>query len=365
MAASGSVVSDKLPKMTSDVLAAASVLKEWCTRTVEGAAVVVNKYAEEAHTYAASVVGEEKAFLAVVVAAAVAATAATGIAVTCVSTLVRGKWGKARGKKGPRLLGVIPAGFSSSPSFPGKPLAMVLGKPMVQHAYEEAARCEALDMLVIATDDQRIYERCKALGENAVVKLPSSCSNDFEFCHKAATCLREECGDFDVVVRIPSDELLMKASSIDETVRAHTASDRARGVAMTLAVAPTPASADTNGKAEAFSHIANMTARIKVAMNVHGEALFFSRNPIPSGGKGGGYHMSLGIACIEAHALERLAEPMLSTDNLALREGIDDVWPLELGMKVQCAPCDRVYRYHTVKAPHDVAVVESIMRTAK
>ena len=133
---------------------------------------------------------------------------------------------------------------------------------------------------------------------------------------------------------------------------------------MTVAIAPTPVSADTNGKAEAFNHIANMTARIKVAMNVHGEALYFSRNPIPSGNSGGGFHVSLGIACVDVPVLELLAKPMPAS-SLALREGIEDVWPLELGFRVLCTVSDPVYRWHTVVAPHDVAVVESILRNAK
>ena len=68
-------------------------------------------------------------------------------------------------KKTPRrkCIGVIPARYGST-RFPGKPLADVVGKPMIQRVYERCVLASSLDDVVVATDDRRIYEACAAFG---------------------------------------------------------------------------------------------------------------------------------------------------------------------------------------------------------
>ena len=61
------------------------------------------------------------------------------------------------------IIGVIPARYASK-RFPGKPLADINGKPMIQHAYESAAKSKLLNRIIVATDDKRIYSGRKVLG---------------------------------------------------------------------------------------------------------------------------------------------------------------------------------------------------------
>ena len=65
-----------------------------------------------------------------------------------------------------RFIGIIPARYAST-RFPGKPLALLGGKPVIQHVYEQARK--ALDEVVVATDDQRIYDAVEAFGGRAVM----------------------------------------------------------------------------------------------------------------------------------------------------------------------------------------------------
>src|SRR5271170_7142462 len=67
-----------------------------------------------------------------------------------------------------RILGVIPARFASS-RFPGKSLATIAGKPMLQHVYERASQARYLSKLIVATDDERIYKAARSFGAPALM----------------------------------------------------------------------------------------------------------------------------------------------------------------------------------------------------
>ncbi|MCF0130868.1 MAG: NTP transferase domain-containing protein, partial [Pseudobutyrivibrio sp.] len=67
-----------------------------------------------------------------------------------------------------KIIGVIPARYKSS-RFPGKPLALIKGKPMIQWVYERASLCENIDELVVATDDEMIYNTCQKLDINVMM----------------------------------------------------------------------------------------------------------------------------------------------------------------------------------------------------
>ena len=66
------------------------------------------------------------------------------------------------------IICIIPARYESS-RFPGKPLADLLGKPMIQHVYERVARAKAVPYVAVATDDARIYDAVQAFGGNAIM----------------------------------------------------------------------------------------------------------------------------------------------------------------------------------------------------
>ena len=95
-----------------------------------------------------------------------------------------------------KVLGIIPSRYGSS-RFPGKPLVDILGKSMIQRVYEQSKKSTALDEVIVATDDQRIFDHVKSFGGRVVMTKES---------HQSGT---ERCGevienydDFDVVINI-------------------------------------------------------------------------------------------------------------------------------------------------------------------
>ncbi len=110
-----------------------------------------------------------------------------------------------------RFVGIIPARFAST-RFPGKPLALLGGKPVIQRVYEQVA--QVLSDVYVATDDDRIYTAVNEFGGNVIMTSPD---------HKSGTDRVEEAviktgKDFDVVINIQGDEPFIRTSQI-ETVR--------------------------------------------------------------------------------------------------------------------------------------------------
>src|SRR6476659_669387 len=110
-----------------------------------------------------------------------------------------------------RVVGVIPARYRSS-RFEGKPLAEILGKPMVQHVWERSRAASCLDDVVVATDDQRIYDAVDAFGGRAVLTASD---------HRSGTDRVAEAiaGDgADVIVNVQGDEPMIDPAMIAEVV---------------------------------------------------------------------------------------------------------------------------------------------------
>ncbi|MCR9171494.1 MAG: 3-deoxy-manno-octulosonate cytidylyltransferase [bacterium] len=159
-----------------------------------------------------------------------------------------------------KVIGIIPARYASV-RFPGKPLVDLKGKPMIQRVYEGAAACECLDEVIVATDDQRIYDAVKAFGGNVEMTSDS---------HPSGT---DRCGevaakyDAEIFVNIQGDEPLVNPEQIDTLCSAFEDP--------TVSIA-------TLGYTEVSSDDMNDFNRVKVVCDVNGNALYFSRSPIPS-----------------------------------------------------------------------------------
>ncbi|HRY30567.1 MAG TPA: 3-deoxy-manno-octulosonate cytidylyltransferase, partial [Elusimicrobiota bacterium] len=156
-----------------------------------------------------------------------------------------------------RVLGVIPARFAST-RFPGKPLFPLAGRPMIQWVYEAARR--ALPRVVVATDDRRILSFIQGLGGEAMM-TSSRCRSGTD---RVAEVSRRRKAD--IYLNIQGDEPLMSS----RTVRAVLALHSRRGVCLgTAATALPDRAAWTNPDA------------VKVLVDNSGNALYFSRAPIP------------------------------------------------------------------------------------
>lgn len=155
-----------------------------------------------------------------------------------------------------KIFGVIPARYQSS-RFPGKPLAKIGGKPLVQHVVERCQRARALDEVIVATDDTRIWEVAQQFCR-AEMTAPSHPSGTDRVAEVATRCA------CDAVVNIQGDEPLIEPSVIDAVARALQEAE------MSTAASPLEDPQEYESP--------NV---VKVVVNAEGRALYFSRRAIP------------------------------------------------------------------------------------
>ena len=108
----------------------------------------------------------------------------------------------------PRVIAVIPARYHSN-RFEGKPVAPILGKPMIQHVYERALSVQLLSRVVVATDDERIALAVKAFGGDVVMTRSDHATGTDRLAEVAADL------DDDLVVNVQGDEPEIAGSAID------------------------------------------------------------------------------------------------------------------------------------------------------
>lgn len=161
----------------------------------------------------------------------------------------------------PQVLVVIPARWGST-RFPGKPLHLIAGKPLVQHVWERCRQCRAVDKVVIATDDERIADAARRFNAVSVLTSPDHPSGT----DRVAEAAKSYPGH-DIVINVQGDEPLISPALIDELAAA-LAADPA--VPMITAAAPI--------EDEALLHDPNV---VKVVLSSQRDALYFSRSLIP------------------------------------------------------------------------------------
>lgn len=159
-----------------------------------------------------------------------------------------------------RILGLIPARFAST-RFPGKPLADIKGKSMIQRVYERAKESAKLDELVVATDDERILLHVHEFGGRAILTADTHQSGT-DRCAEAAMKLP----GFDVIINIQGDEPYIDNRQID--------------LLASCFADPSTALATLVKKIESPEELNNPNSP-KVILNRDSEAIYFSRSPIP------------------------------------------------------------------------------------
>ncbi len=159
------------------------------------------------------------------------------------------------------IVGLIPSRWGSS-RFPGKPLHLIAGKPLVQHVWERVSRCKKLDDIAIATDDERIYEAAIAFGAKAIMTSPNHPSGSDRLAEAV-----QSFPNATHVINIQGDEPLINPDLIDRLAEALVSDD---GISMATVVCPIHDEEDLNNP--------NI---VKVALTTTGDALYFSRSVIP------------------------------------------------------------------------------------
>ena len=158
-----------------------------------------------------------------------------------------------------KFIGIIPARYSSS-RFPGKPLAILGGKPVIEHVYRQVS--SVMEDVFVATDDQRIYDAVEAFGGKAIMTRSDHKSGTDRICE----ALEKVGGSFDVVINIQGDEPFIQKSQLETVMQCF---DDPRTQIATL------------GKPfESMEAVENPNSP-KIVLDNDGYALYFSRSVIP------------------------------------------------------------------------------------
>lgn len=160
-----------------------------------------------------------------------------------------------------KVLGIIPARYNSS-RFPGKPLIDLKGKTMIQRVYEGALKSEKLSKVIVATDDQRIFDEVKRFGGEVMMTKDSHPSGT-DRCGEIASHF----SDIDVVINIQGDEPLVDFRQLNALISAF--ENENTNIA-------------TLGIRDVTLEDINNSNRIKIVVNHQNDALYFSRSPIPN-----------------------------------------------------------------------------------
>jgi len=162
-----------------------------------------------------------------------------------------------------KFAGIIPARYASS-RFPGKPLALVGNRPMIQRVYEQASK--SLDLVYVATDDRRIYNTVLEFGGKAVMTSPDHLSGTDRIAEAVIHILEETGTTINVAVNIQGDEPFIRPEQID--LLKDCFSDETVEIATLIR------------KADNGEDIFNPN-QPKVIINSKGDAIYFSRAAIP------------------------------------------------------------------------------------
>ncbi|MCB1092530.1 MAG: 3-deoxy-manno-octulosonate cytidylyltransferase, partial [Verrucomicrobiae bacterium] len=160
------------------------------------------------------------------------------------------------------VLGVIPARWGST-RFPGKPLHPIAGKALIHHVWEQCRKCRQLDSVVVATDDDRIATAVRAFGGEVVMTRDDHVSGT----DRIAEVARKR-PNFGVIINIQGDEPLISPALIGRLAR-----DLLKDPALPMITAANPL--DPEAPEVTDPNV------VKVTIDRHGRALYFSRSPIP------------------------------------------------------------------------------------
>ncbi len=243
----------------------------------------------------------------------------------------------------PKCYGIIPTRYASS-RFKGKPLAPILGKPMIWHVYTRARQCTELQEVVLATDDERIFATAKEL-DIPVLMTSTEHSCGTERVLEAAQLLKVPADG--VILNIQGDEPALEPEMLSELLRPFI----------------DPAVQVTTLAHEITAEQAQDPDLVKVVLGHSHKALYFSRSPIPypRDGKDGPYLGHIGLYGFRMHTLEKFVA--LEKGTLEQREKLEQLRLLENGFAIQVVQTN--HKGYGVDRPEDIAIVEKIIEGKK
>jgi len=239
-----------------------------------------------------------------------------------------------------KVLGIIPSRYGSS-RFPGKPLVDILGKSMIQRVYEQAKKSQLLTEVVVATDDQRIFDHVNSFGGNVMMTSEE---------HRSGT---ERCGEvieayseIDVVINIQGDEPLVDPGQLDDLLSLFKQPDVFIGTIVKK----------ISNKDDIFNE-----NRIKVVLDHSKNGVYFSRSPIPFNKNvakkdwltKSTYYKHIGIYAWRLNTLKEILE--LTPTELEKMESLEQLRWLYYGYKIRTVETTR--ETPNIDVPEDVEIV--------
>ena len=246
-----------------------------------------------------------------------------------------------------KILGIIPARYGST-RFEGKPLALINGKMMIQRVYEQARKADKLAEVVVATDDERIFNAVVGFGGKAVMTSTN---------HKSGTDRCREVVDkigagFDAVINIQGDEPYINPLQINQI--AELISDKDTPLASLCK--------PISDYDELVSHNA-----VKVVFDKDGKALYFSRYAIPFMRNVEDdkiwlskrtFYKHIGIYAYKTDVLKEVSA--LPQSGLELAESLEQLRWLENGYTVRMGVTE--FESYSVDVPEDIVKIEKIFK---
>jgi 3-deoxy-manno-octulosonate cytidylyltransferase (CMP-KDO synthetase) len=241
-----------------------------------------------------------------------------------------------------QVLAVIPARYAST-RFPGKPLAPIAGRPMIQHVVERVRGAGRVTRVLVATDDDRIRKAVEEFGGEVILTRPDHRTGTDRVAEVAAHV------EADIYLNVQGDEPLMEPEAVEAVIEAMEDDD-----AVSIG---TPCTAIVQPKDIMDPNV------VKVVRDFDGNALYFSRAPVPwvrdrDESVAARHWKHLGLYAFRRDAL--LEYPTLPPGELERIEQLEQLRWLENGFRIRVVETD--YDAVSVDAPADIERVEKILR---
>ena len=244
-----------------------------------------------------------------------------------------------------KIIALIPARMGSS-RFPGKPMVKILGKPMIGHVYERVSQSSLLNLTAVATCDKEIFDYIESIGGIAVMtkdtyeRASDRCAEALEKLEKLNNT------KYDIVVMVQGDEPMTHPGMIAEAIQPMLDNPEVQVVNLLGEIADDKEFEDRNC--------------IKVVCDLNLNAMYFSREPIPTRSKTPHVPMGKQVCVIPFRRNYLIEYTNLPPTPLEIAESVDMMRILENGMKVRMTPTK--YNTQSVDTPSDLEKVEQLMK---
>ncbi|MFA8300588.1 MAG: 3-deoxy-manno-octulosonate cytidylyltransferase [Hyphomicrobiales bacterium] len=229
-----------------------------------------------------------------------------------------------------KILGIIPARYAST-RFPGKPLAMINGKTMIQRVYEQAKKCSSLENVIVATDDDAIFKHVESFGGNVVMTSESHPSGTDRIA-EVVEILNNDGEHYDAIINIQGDEPYIDPKQIELIAQLFEDPDVVLGTLIK--------------QINTIEELNNSNV-VKVVKDLNDFAVYFSRYSIPfcrnekedeEKLKSHSYYKHIGIYGYKSDVLRQITK--LNMSSLEKSESLEQLRWLENGFKIKVAITD-------------------------